>query len=140
MNNQKIFPFDELLNNHSKGELISYFGTPRLDYPTLSVFASGKGLLAVVFEKNVATAYVLYDAEGKVHHAKNLNTINISQEKISAYEEKNITDFVKAYGSPHADLGSGRAVPAYLSDHAGIYRLIAIGGRIKKILELKFQD
>lgn len=140
MNDNKKFPLDELLNNHSKGELTAYFRTPHLDFPTLSVFAEGKGFLAVTFENAVANAYVLYNSEGKLCHNANLNVINIDSEKISSYEETTMTDFVKTYGKPHADLGSGRAVPAYLSDHASIYRLIEIGGRIKKILELKFQD
>lgn len=140
MNGNNKFPLDELLNNHSKGELIAYFGTPNLDFPTLSVFASGKGLLAVIFEKNMVSAYVLYNAEGQLYYTQNLNTINIAFEELATYEKTSMTNFVKAYGNPHADLGSGRTIPAYLSDHASIYRLIEVGGRIEKILELKFQD
>lgn len=133
MNNEN-FSMDKILNGYGKEYLNSYFGTPRLDYPTLSVFDREKGILVALFQNMKASAYVLYNLEGQLVRAVNVTpvTIDIPREN----DVITLEDFVKKYGNPPIDFGSGRSVPAYLGTDAKLYRLMIIGNKIKKILEI----
>lgn len=134
MIDDKVFSMDKIADGYSKEALAAYFGRPRLDYPTLSVFDRDGGLVVVLFEKMKSAAYVLYDLNGRAVHAFNVKLLTPPSDE--AVKGVSMADFFSEHGDPHADLGNGRSIPAYLGIDAKIYRPVVIKGRIKQLIAI----
>lgn len=124
------------LYGYRKKEIFAYFGAPRIRRGSLNVFDCPGGIVAATFQMEKLTSYALYAADGTLLRADALKPLTLTGEEIKNAENLDMSSFVRAYGIPHADLGDGMPVPAYLSAHASAYRLSIVNGLIRRIVEL----
>lgn len=118
--------------NCTKRQIVSYFGEPVLDFPSLVVFVKSGKYFAVSFKSGKSSALVLYDIEGAVRYTSE-QVICSSTEKLQEWENHSYSDFVNKYGIPHFDFGSGRTIPGYFVANGIICSLQVLNNTIRQI-------
>lgn len=131
----KSSAMEELLNK-SLGEIVNYFGKPKLQYPGLCVFEKGAGRIAIVFREGLSSAFICYHANGELNISRNIVPKLIDIGSINSKKDVRFSEVIGQYGEPHADLGSGHPIPAYLSDHGTCYHFVLLNGIVKYVAEM----
>ena len=127
---------DELLD-HTRNEIINYFGKPYMDFISLIAFSLKGGTVAIGFRMQKAVSYAVYDTQGNMI-CTNVNVKSIMSSEMNQYDKMPLSQFAAQYGAPHADIGSGVPLPVYFSDHGTFYKVFLTGNRISQIVECHF--
>lgn len=127
---------DELLD-HTRNEIINYFGKPCMDFTSFDAFSLEGGTIAIGFSMQKAVSYAVYDTQGNMI-CTNVNVISLVSGEMDQYGRMPLSQFAAQYGAPHADIGSGVPLPVYFSDHGTFYKVFLAGSRISQIAECQF--
>lgn len=120
----------DMLIGFSSEAIGAFFGRPALSFPGLKVYKRQGGMIAIVFHpgkrmRPEATGYVVYDRSGAVLCANGVSPVDMDASVLEA--ETDPVSLVERFGNPHADIGNGFSVYAYLSSHASLYSVRMTG-------------
>lgn len=129
----------DMLIGFSPEVIGAFFGKPSLSFTGLKVYERQGGIIAVVFRPGKkmhpeATGYVVYDRSGSVLCANGVSPVNM--DAFALESETTPVSLVERYGEPHADIGSGFSVYAYLSSHASLYSVRLTGDNTCTVKEM----
>ena len=105
---------DFLIGDHMSE--INNKNTPYLILNTLSTYKIDGSYLVVVEDDNIIEKLVEFSLERKCKKAKNIKPIK--DVDIDQFLNMNVEDAKNLLGQPHADIGSGFYIPAYITEDA----------------------
>ncbi|HHW00197.1 MAG TPA: hypothetical protein GXX36_11645 [Clostridiaceae bacterium] len=139
MNNDSISMSMSDILGCTKKQIASYYGMPVIEYPSLAVFKSNGGYIAISFVFGKSTAYALYNNFGEIQIAS-VNVLNLPFAELQKWENRSYSEFVHEYGQPHFEVGSGMTVLGYFGINGSIYTIQTIKNTISHIAEIKISN
>lgn len=91
---------------------------PYVNLNSLNVYKVDENYLITVYENGAYQEIALFFPDRTCKTIKNLKLIQ--DEEISQYIGMNINQIKEKYGQPHADIGSGFYIPAYIAENGYI--------------------
>lgn len=92
--------------------------TPYISLNTLSAYEIDGSCLVVVEDGGVVQKIAEFSYERKCKRVQNINLIKAVD--INQFLNMNVEDVKKMLGQPHADIGSGFYIPAYITEDANL--------------------
>lgn len=114
-------PYYRIMNN-----------TPSVWYPTLRVFQTHSGYHVYLLDGKRIHGSICFSADGQLLDCWNVKPI--TEDNSATFLEKHINEIAAQYGAPHADVGSGFYIPAYISEDARLIILYTDESVVNKIV------
>lgn len=99
----------------------------------LSVFQTDNVYTVVIEENGFVQKTVSFSADRKCSHVQELTLIK--NESVSRYMDVSLHELKEALGEIHADIGSGRSIPAYIAEGGYLICLEVENGTICGVIK-----
>lgn len=104
---------------------------PIVWYPSVRVFETHNGYKVYFLEGEHIQGSLYFSKDRQLKEHWNVNAIG--SENAAVFFGKSLEEITKEYGDPHADIGSGFYIPAYVSEDAHLVVLYMENNTVYKV-------